>query len=233
MLQTHFEKPPTRKLTNYPYEMLHCFGLAIHKIKCQLLCSYKLAKVCETQQYNIAFNSKQLFLKEGDLYIITPEHNQTALSFAIIKISECRYQYLTCEKQAPFSRPSPNKLIHCFTLPAHQYCSHSHVHPWALHLPTLFTSGQTDVSQIGLELVNWITHTYCIHAVGLCFPLGHAAEHQCHSEELMWVLRTAVIMTPRMELTPAWLACSCLYAKHPANIQCVSFQTPFVSLSSP
>lgn len=66
----------------------------------------------------------------------------------------------------------------------HQYCSHSHVHPWALHLPTLFTSGQTDVSRIGLELVNWITHTYCIHAVGLCFPLGHAAEHQCHSEEL-------------------------------------------------
>lgn len=54
----------------------------------------------------------------------------------------------------------------------------------AMHLPTLFTSGDTDISQIGLELASWIIHTDCIHAEGLCFPLGHTAEHQCRSEGL-------------------------------------------------
>lgn len=46
----------------------------------------KLAKVCEPQQYNTAFNSKQLFLKEGDLHIITPEHNKIALSLAFKRL---------------------------------------------------------------------------------------------------------------------------------------------------
>lgn len=61
--------------------------------------------------------------------------------------------------------------------------THEQLHD-AMHLLTLFTSGDTDISQVGLELASWITHSYCIHAVGLCFPLGHTAEHQCHSEGL-------------------------------------------------
>lgn len=89
----------------------------------------------------------------------------------------------------PFSRLSQKNLVHCLTLPVPQYCSHSPMYTHeqlhdAMHLLTLFTSGDTDISQIGLELASWITHTYCIHAVGLCFPLGHTAEHQCHSERL-------------------------------------------------
>lgn len=141
----------------------------------------------------------------------------------------------------PFSRLSPKKLVHCLTLPVPQYCRHSPMYTQeqlhdAMNLLTLFTSGDTDISQIALELASWITHTYCIHAVGFCFSLGHTAEHQSHSERL-----TLADVGPQNcskhdsqnGANSHLVVCSGLCANHSADIQQVSFQAPFVSLSSP
>lgn len=67
--------------------------------------------------------------------------------------------------------------------------THEQLHD-AMHLLTLFTSGDTDISQIGLELASLITSIYCIQAVELCFPLDPTAELRgagpcwCGSSEL-------------------------------------------------
>lgn len=153
MLWSHLEKPPTWQLTNYPYKTLYCFGLVTRIIKCQLLCSYKLAKVCKPQQYNISFNSKQLFLKGSDLYIITPEHNQITLSFTIKKISECIYQYLNWQITATIFQtiPKTNSLtalfFQCTNIAAIYTCAQQYIHEQphgTTHLPPMFTSRHTD-----------------------------------------------------------------------------------------
>lgn len=113
---------------------------------------------------NISFNSKQPFLKGSDLYIITPEHHQITPIFIIKKISKCMYQYLNMHIRATIFHTTLkiNSFIAFLFQQIDIAATYTHTQQHAQeqpqgtpHLPSLFTSGYTDMA-FGHQAPIWL-----------------------------------------------------------------------------